>query len=911
MSTLPTSPVAESPRADTSQPFAMQLDSLEQSVATHLKRVWARHHADVIALGALFVMTAAGLWLRWVYDNWLGEFDLFTMFIPWFGYVGDRIAAGEIPAWSPHYFGGAPVAGNPSGGWMYLQVMALYAIFPILIATKMLLLTHALISGAAVYAFCRKLSMAPVAALMSSSIFVLGQILYGGTNYMTIATQASTWLVVGLLASEMAIRATRISALVGWAALLGVAVTQMFVSWPGQGVAYGCMWIGGWMLYRLLFYPMPEFPELRDRLTQCVLAGSVAVVVALSFGAAGILPMLDFLAESTVPSGDYSNVIGGEYASGTDGLIDVISMVSNGYTNFEFTIPGESFGATVIILAIFGAFRARRQYGAAYFGVMFVGFMSLMITDSPINWLFEQLPVLGPIHDHRPSGVSWMAAIGTAMLAGAAVQKLIDADLKPIRLSTVNVMFVVLALGAATVNSKFSFIGWWSWSAATAVIALYALPTANLETLAHRFRPAIANKMAVIGVALSVILAFGYLWRGFWPVIGIAGAAAIFFLTIDDLPAFVRKWQPKLPIIVSYIMVGLVFLHPTGWDWVIETSMLTRDPGTAAEFLQQQQELLGPFRYTGFSLQGEYDVRWSGLDNEGHKSGYSWRRMEGGVVGILVNARTYRLGLYQTGGYNPIQLRYYTEYVDVMNGRRQDYHWLDTFGPALTGSPLLDMLGVRYILVDKSIPDYRTVFQKIEETHEEVYSDDLTIVYENQTVFPRSWIVHDVQDNGNGFGLRMLESGNADGRETAYVNSDDEIPSVEPPLTSGPTEYARMVSYEPERIEIDASANSDGFLVLNDPYASGWNAYVDGKQTDILRTNHAFRGIELPAGQHEVVFKYEPTTLQVGLWSTGAASIALVGIWSWALVDWRRRRQTPLHVESSVAADTPDPGTRP
>jgi hypothetical protein len=371
-----------------------------------------------------------------------------------------------------------------------------------------------------------------------------------------------------------------------------------------------------------------------------------------------------------------------------------------------------------------------------------------------------------------------------------------------------------------------------------------------------------------------------------------------------------------MPVIASWLLIGLIFLYPTGRDvvgtigypetevggitlspgkepgstWAIETSMLRQDPGTAAEFLQHQQEVLAPFRYTGYAGQGYPDPNWIGQENEGHKSAYSWRRMQPGVVGILVNARSMRLGLFQTGGYNPVQLRYYTEYVDVMNGIRQDYHWLDTFRPALDGSQLLDMLNVRYILVDRWIPETRSDVRAIAEAHKEVFRDSQVIVYENETAYQHAWIVHDVRDNeATGFGLRMLGSGQVDGHDVAYVNTDGALPEVQQPADGGAGDHVTVLRYAPETIVISAATTADGLLVVSDPYATGWNAYVDGQKTEILRTNHALRGVPITAGEHTVELKYEPESLRIGMLVTGAAAVAMIGIWAWALVDWRRR----------------------
>jgi uncharacterized membrane protein YfhO len=67
------------------------------------------------------------------------------------------------------------------------------------------------------------------------------------------------------------------------------------------------------------------------------------------------------------------------------------------------------------------------------------------------------------------------------------------------------------------------------------------------------------------------------------------------------------------------------------------------------------------------------------------------------------------------------------------------------------------------------------------------------------------------------------------------------------------------------RVTFQIHTASDGFLVMSDTFYPGWRAQVDRAPTPVVRANFALRGICLPAGNHEVVFSFEPTTLQVGM----------------------------------------------
>jgi uncharacterized membrane protein YfhO len=60
-------------------------------------------------------------------------------------------------------------------------------------------------------------------------------------------------------------------------------------------------------------------------------------------------------------------------------------------------------------------------------------------------------------------------------------------------------------------------------------------------------------------------------------------------------------------------------------------------------------------------------------------------------------------------------------------------------------------------------------------------------------------------------------------------------------------------------------ATAPGLLVVSEVYAAGWVASVDGAPVPILPTDHALRGIPLPAGEHTVELFYEPPALRLGL----------------------------------------------
>ena len=77
-----------------------------------------------------------------------------------------------------------------------------------------------------------------------------------------------------------------------------------------------------------------------------------------------------------------------------------------------------------------------------------------------------------------------------------------------------------------------------------------------------------------------------------------------------------------------------------------------------------------------------------------------------------------------------------------------------------------------------------------------------------------------------------------------------------------------------------------GYLVLADVWFPGWTCTVDGEPAPVLRGDYLFRAVALPAGSHEVIFRFEPVSYRRGQ-AISALAIVLVAV---ILIVPRRRR---------------------
>lgn len=75
----------------------------------------------------------------------------------------------------------------------------------------------------------------------------------------------------------------------------------------------------------------------------------------------------------------------------------------------------------------------------------------------------------------------------------------------------------------------------------------------------------------------------------------------------------------------------------------------------------------------------------------------------------------------------------------------------------------------------------------------------------------------------------------------------------------------QLTQYKANELKYKTSTNENGLAVFSEIYYQpGWNAYIDGKPAPHFRTNYILRGMIIPAGTHEVVFKFEPSSYKTG-----------------------------------------------
>lgn len=179
--------------------------------------------------------------------------------------------------------------------------------------------------------------------------------------------------------------------------------------------------------------------------------------------------------------------------------------------------------------------------------------------------------------------------------------------------------------------------------------------------------------------------------------------------------------------------------------------------------------------------------------------------------------------------------------------------------------PILDALNLKYLIAIPDAPMPGPAWR-------ELWREDAA-VFENTAALPRARVIgrvvptNDLEDS-----LAFLAGPDFDPRQVACVEGSMG------PVGEGPSQVA-ITDYQCNKVTLEAELQTPGLLVLADQFYPGWEARVNGSPRPIVCVNGALRGIFLPAGRHQVDFRFRPRPYFIGLWLAGGA-LLLMGLWA-------------------------------
>jgi len=227
------------------------------------------------------------------------------------------------------------------------------------------------------------------------------------------------------------------------------------------------------------------------------------------------------------------------------------------------------------------------------------------------------------------------------------------------------------------------------------------------------------------------------------------------------------------------------------------------------------------------------------------------------------------------GGYHGAKLRLYQDYLEQI-----------LFTPTrMLNDNGLDMLDVRYVINRAPLPGAREVFR-----------DPQTgaVVSERTQVPGRAFFVGNVEVIPSAEETwARLQDPMFSVAETAILHEDGDISTTAIDSTS--LVSAELQSHTPHEIRWNVNTDADRLLVVSEIYyPAGWKAYLDGEEVPVHRVNYLLRGVQVPAGSHELVMSFEPASYQIGYLVTLLSTLFAYGGLAVVLgLGYFRRKDTP------------------
>lgn len=105
----------------------------------------------------------------------------------------------------------------------------------------------------------------------------------------------------------------------------------------------------------------------------------------------------------------------------------------------------------------------------------------------------------------------------------------------------------------------------------------------------------------------------------------------------------------------------------------------------------------------------------------------------------------------------------------------------------------------------------------------------------------------------------------------------------------------RLTSYAPNKLTYISQNSAAGLAVFSEIYyPAGWNAYIDGKLTPHIRVNYVLRGLKVPAGNHDIEFRFEPDVYVKGEKYSMAGSLVVLLFFAVAVfIEFRKKKDQP------------------
>ncbi|MDQ6890752.1 MAG: YfhO family protein, partial [Bacteroidota bacterium] len=162
----------------------------------------------------------------------------------------------------------------------------------------------------------------------------------------------------------------------------------------------------------------------------------------------------------------------------------------------------------------------------------------------------------------------------------------------------------------------------------------------------------------------------------------------------------------------------------------------------------------------------------------------------------------------------------------------------------------------------------------------------------NPGAFGNAWLVKGIKYAANA-NEEMSALDSTDLRDTAVVEKMYQ-PEIKQQPAFDSTATIKLKQNLNDKIDYTFHSTTPQFVVFSEIYyPAGWNVFIDGNKADYVKANYVLRAMSVPAGDHEIEFRFEPKSFTTGKMITIIANILVFLSMIAAIVFYIRRKQKP------------------
>ncbi len=808
--------------------------------------------------------------------------DLILQNYAWKGFIRDSIRAGELPLWNPYLFAGVPFLAAGQHSALY-PFSVIFLVLPLASAYGWFMVSQLALAGLCMYALICTYGLRRSAAVFAGVAFQLcGLLVIGVVHPMIVASVA--WLPLILALIEKLLRSDNglggRPASLPWAVLGAGAVGCHLLAGHVEISVYTALVASTYTLYRLLGSGrLRERGYVVSRLAWLLLFGAGGALLA----AVQLIPLFELVTQNFRGAGrsTFEQVLSYAFPVRYIALWLLPNIYGSwGHHNYFdwFSLRMEPASA---LQGTWWGYAAKEQVESSVYVGIGTLLLAIVGTAAGMRSVLrrgssERVPVLYFL---------LLAALSVLFIFGTRAYALLYYGLP----------------GIDQLHSPFR----WKFPLTIALCVLAALGFDRWTSPLHGARHKLQRPIALIVAAAGILLFVGIIAaRLAWPLVNgpmtalfeesalapqrftspqglfsyIAGNVAIFaiLLAAIGLASALKPGRVQVVALIGLLALDLN-LAWVGFAPSVDPALLDVQPA-ALQPLRDDPDAVGSlklFRVTSFEPS-------SAAHNKPANANALWP-----------------LGLQDVRGYDSIIPRRYVDYMKAIEPQGDLLY--NRVSPlrerASLESPLLDLLGVKYVLTENEIDVAGYV---------ELPRVGGLRVYRNTRAMPRAYLMpasatiapDALVDNSTWFGEAIQRF---DPRRFVLVND---------PAVCGSSGCGRAVSADFVPATVTAYANGEAWvdapltpgrewLILNDSWFPGWRAFVrpvgaaDDQEIEVpvVLVNGNFRGVRLDraglpadATAATVRFKYSPDSVRFGAFASALTFISLLfaaGIYGW------------------------------